>query len=162
IQSGGTVVTTPTIGLVGAIVGNTNGASGSSVNVDGAGSTWQIGGTLIVGNATFGALDISAGASVTAAPLHAAAQAGRDDVIAVSGTGSSLDLSGSLTVGAHGAGELSILGGATVSALDVTIGNADPLSSGNVDVEGSGSTLQITAGGLLNIGVAGGGSGVLT
>ena len=35
------------------------------------------------------------------------------------------------------------------------------MSSGNVDIEGAGSSLLIT-GGQLNIGVAGGGSGVLT
>jgi T5SS/PEP-CTERM-associated repeat protein len=162
IESGGTVVTTPSAGQAGAIIGNTAGASGSSVNVDGAGSNWNIGGTLIVGDATAGVLDISAGASVTATALDAAAQAGGDGVISVTGTGSSLGLSGSLTVGANGAGELSILGGATVSALDLTIGNASTLSSGNVDVEGAGSELLIATGGLLNIGVAGGGSGELT
>jgi T5SS/PEP-CTERM-associated repeat protein len=130
--------------------------------LDGASSNWQIGGTLIDGDATSGALDINAGASVIATSLDVAGPAGGDGVIAVTGTGSSLGLSGSLTVGAYGAGVLSILDGATVSALDVTIGSANALSSGNVDLEGSGSTLLITAGGVLNIGVADGGSGVLT
>jgi len=162
VLSGGTVVTTPSTGLAGAIIGNTTGASGSSVTVNGAGSNWKVGGSLIVGDATSGALEVSAGANVTATSLDAAAQAGGDGVITVAGTGSSLGLSGSLTVGAQGAGELSILGGATVSALDMTIGNASTLSSGNVDIEGAGSELLIGAGGMLNIGVAGGGSGELS
>ena len=46
--------------------------------------------------------------------------------------------------------------------MSVTIGNASTLSSGNVDVEGAGSELFVGTGGVLNIGVAGGGSGVLT
>ena len=55
-----------------------------------------------------------------------------------------------------------VLSGGTVTAHDLTIGNANPASSGNVDVEGVGSTLQILGDGNLNIGVAGGGSGILT
>ncbi len=42
------------------------------------------------------------------------------------------------------------------------IGNASAASSGNVDVEGAGSELFIGTGGVLNVGVSGGGSGVLT
>jgi T5SS/PEP-CTERM-associated repeat protein len=159
INDGASIIGT---GHGGAVIASQSGASGSSVNVTGSGSDWQVGGTLIVGDATFGALDVSAGGSVTATSLDAAAKAGGEGVITVSGTGSSLRLSGSLTVGADGAGELSILGGATVSALDVTIGNASTLSSGNVDIEGAGSELLIGAGGLLNLGVAGGGSGELS
>ena len=83
-------------------------------------------------------------------------------MITVAGTGSALNLSGSLTVGNLAAGELSILSGGTVTAHYLTIGNANPASSGNVDVEGAGSTLHILDGGILNIGVAGGGSGILT
>jgi collagen type I/II/III/V/XI/XXIV/XXVII alpha len=157
INAGGTVSA-----LAGAIIANTGAASGSSVNVSGAGSNWHIAGSLIVGDGGQGLLNLSRGAVVTAASIDEAAAAGGDGIISVAGTGSALTLTGSLTVGDKAAGELSVLSGATVSALSVTIGNASPLSSGNVDVEGAGSTLRIGAGGVLNIGVAGGGSGVLT
>ena len=164
IESGGTIITTPgTLAAVpAAIIANTTSAAGSSVNVTGAGSDWQITGTLIVGNAAEGLLNIASGGTVTAASLVAAAQSGGDGVITVAGTNSLLQLTGSLTLGAQGAGELSILSGATASALDLTIGGTPALSSGNVDVEGAGSELSIGTGGNLNIGVASGGSGVLT
>jgi T5SS/PEP-CTERM-associated repeat protein len=157
INAGGTVNA-----LAGAVIANTSGASGSSVNVSGAGSALHIAGPLIVGDGGQGLLNLSRGAVVTAASIDEAATAGGDGIISVVGTGSALTLTGSLTVGDKAAGELFVLNGAMVSALNVTIGNASPLSSGNVDVEGAGSTLRIGAGGVLNIGVAGGGSGVLT
>ncbi len=149
-------------GPAAAIIAAQNGAAGSSVNVVGAGSDWRITGTLVVGNAAEGALDIASGATFTAASLVAAAQSGGDGVITVAGTGSELAVTGSLTLGAQAAGELSILSGATASALDLTIGGSPALSSGNVDVEGAGSELSIATGGALNIGVASGGGGVLT
>jgi T5SS/PEP-CTERM-associated repeat protein len=164
IQSGGSVITT--LGSVSsapaAVIAGSGSASGSSVGVSGAGSNWQITGSLIVGNGGQGLLNVSQGAVVTAASADLAAGVTGDGVISVAGTGSALTLTGSLTVGDQAAGELSVLNGATVSALDVTIGNTSSLSSGNVDVEGAGSRLLIGAGGSLNIGVAGGGSGVLT
>jgi T5SS/PEP-CTERM-associated repeat protein len=164
IQAGGTVITIPGVPVLAnaAVIGNTAGAAGSSVNVSGAGSDWQVGGSLVVGNAAEGSLNISAGGSVSAAALDAAAQAGADGIISVTGTASALTLAGRLTLGDQAAGELSILGGATVSAQALTVGNASTASSGNVDVEGTGSTLQIDTGGLLNVGYAGGGSGELT
>ncbi len=145
-----------------AVMAATGAASGSSVDVTGAGSSLSVTGSLIDGNAGFGLLSIAQGAVVTAASIDEASAAGGDGVISVAGTGSALTLTGSLTVGDQGAGEVSVLNGATVSALDVTIGNASTLSSGNVDVEGAGSELFVGTGGVLNVGVAGGGSGVLT
>ena len=157
ITAGGTVTTS-----AGAIIANTASASNSSANLTGAGSNWQIAGALTVGDAGFGSLAISQGATVTGASVSEATAAGGDGVITVEGSSSALSLTGSLTVGSQGAGEVDILGGGTVTALDLTIGNANALSSGNVDVEGAGSTLNILTGGILNIGVAHGGSGILT
>ncbi len=159
IDAGASLIGT---GTGGAVITNTASASGSAVNVTGAGADWRVGGTLVVGNAAEGALDIASGATFTAASLVAAAQSGGDGVITVAGTGSELAVTGSLTLGAQAAGELSILSGATASALDLTIGGTPALSSGNVDVEGAGSELSIATGGALNIGVASGGGGVLT
>ena len=157
VTAGGTVTTS-----AGAIIANTASASNSSANLTGAGSDWQIAGALTVGDAGFGSLSVSQSATVTAASAAEATAAGGDGVITVEGSNSALALTGSLTVGSQGAGEVDILGGGTVTALDLTIGNANALSSGNVDVEGAGSTLNILSGGILNIGVAHGGSGILT
>ncbi len=145
-----------------AIIANTVSASNSSVGVTGPGSNWQIAGALIVGDGGLGSLSVSQGATVTAVTAAEATASGGDGVIVVSGTGSALNLTGSLTVGSQGAGEVSVLGGGILTALDMTVGNASSASSGNVDVEGQGSTLHIVSGGILNLGVAGGGSGVLT
>ncbi len=162
VQNDATVMTDPgTAVALGAVIGNQAGSDGSSVSVIGNGSTWQVGGTLQVGNAAMGALTVASGGAVTAAALVAAAQSSGGAVIGVTGQNSVLDVTGSLTLGDQSAGELSILGGATVSAGELTVGNAGTLSSGNVDVEGAGSTLNVT-GSVLNIGYAGGGSGVLT
>ena len=163
LESGGTVVTTggadsPT----GLLIASTAGASGSSVDVSGAGSSLGVRARWSSAPPGMGSLSVSQGGVVTAASIDEASGAGGDGVISVAGTGSALTLTGSLTVGDQGAGEVSILNGATVCALDVTIGNASTLSSGNVDVEGAGSELLVGTGGVLNVGVAGGGSGVLT
>jgi T5SS/PEP-CTERM-associated repeat protein len=133
-----------------------------AVEVTGAGSALSTAGALVVGQSGLGSLSVAQGAKVTAASASLASGAGGDGVITVAGTGSALTLAGSLTVGGQAAGEVAVLAGATVSALDVTIGNGAALSSGDVDVEGAGSELLIGAGGLLNIGVANGGAGVLT
>ncbi len=144
ITEGGTVTTSAA-----ATIASAAGSDGSSVNVTGAGSSFQIAGALTVGNAGAGALSITAGATVTAASLDEAATATGAGVVTVAGTATALTLAGSLTVGDHAAGELSILGGATVTAQDLTIGNASALSSGNVDIEGAGSELLITTGGAV-------------
>ena len=160
--AGVTIVAQPPSSPGGAVIADQSTAGGSSANVTGANSLWQIAGTLIVGNAASGSLNISSGGAVSAASLDAAAQSTGNGIIAVTGTASSLTLTGSLTLGDQSAGELSILGGATVSAGSLTVGNLNAASSGNVDVEGAGSTLQIGSTGVLNVGVSGGGSGVLT
>ncbi len=164
IESGATVITGPGTapGLTGLSIANSAFASGSSVNVSGAGSNLGVAGTLVVGAAGYGSLSVCQGGVVTAASIDAASAAGSDGVISVAGTGSALTLTGSLTVGALATGEVSILNGAIVSALDVTLGSASAASSGNIDVEGAGSRLQVGAGGVLNIGVLNGGSGALT
>ena len=111
IRSAATVTTTTAATIAAAA-----GSAGSSANVTGANSLWQIAGALVVGNAASGSLNIASGGTVSAASLDAAAQSTGNGIIAVTGTASSLTLTGSLTLGDQSAGELSILGGATVSA----------------------------------------------
>ncbi len=75
ISAGGTVITTPgtVTGLAGLAIGNTAGASGSSVTVAGAGSNLKVTGLLDVGGAYSGSLQLSSGATVTAGSLDATA-----------------------------------------------------------------------------------------
>ena len=147
VQSGGTVATTAGP----AIIANTTAASGSSVNVTGPGSDWQIGGTLEVGNAGYGELSISQGATVTAGGLDAGVTG--QGAIDLSGAGSALQLTGDGTVADAGSAEMSILNGATVSGTDLTVGSQGT-SSGILTVSDAGSLLDLT--GTLYIGTANG------
>ena len=162
ITGGGTVVTADAIpvsaaGVVGvasapaAIIANSAGGAGSSVNVTGAGSTWQITGTLDVGNAGFGQLSISQGATVAAAGLDAGVTA--QGAIDLSGAGSTLKLTGDATIADAGSAEMSILNGATVSGTDLTVGSQGT-SSGILTVSDAGSLLTLS--GTLYIGTADG------
>jgi T5SS/PEP-CTERM-associated repeat protein len=155
IQSGATVVTSPgsVAGLAGATIANTAGASGSSVNVAGAGSDWQVGGALDVGTAGTGLLAIDAGATVSATTLDAGVQSGSAGIVTVTGTNTDLTTTGSLAVGDGGSGELSILNGANVFiGGDLDIGQTAG-GSGNVDIEDTTGTVYI--GGNLNVGFGG-------
>ena len=149
IEHGGTVITTPgtVVGLAGAVVVNTANAAGSSVNVTGAGSNWQVGGLLQIGNAGAGALNITAGGTVTAGSLDAgvASSGGSQGIgeISLSGTASALGLTGAATIGDAGSAVLSILNGATLDAAGMTIG-AQIGGSGAVLVSGSDSVLDLT------------------
>lgn len=168
VLNGGMVSTnTGAVDVVGAVIGSTAGASGSSVNVTGAGSNWQIGGSLVVGSGGFGQLTLSQGATVTAGGLDEAAASGGNGAISVVGASTLLNLTGNLTVGNQSSGGLNILGGGTVVAVNGDIGLGLG-GTGNIDLEGDGSHLVISgttvggvfSGGNLNIGVVG--SGVLT
>ena len=92
IESGGTVITTPgTVAGLAAVIAAQSGASGASVGLTGAGSDWQVGGTLVVGDAGAGSLNITAGGTVgsTAAVIAAQSGAGGSEVN-VAGAGSNL------------------------------------------------------------------------
>ena len=146
IRADGTVVSSA------GTIANQASAGGSSVNVTGAGSDWQIGGTLQVGDAAEGSLNIAAGATVSATTLDVGAQSDGAGIISISGNNSSLVTTGSLSVGDAGSGELSILGSANVSIG----GDLDLARSGgyaNIDIENAAGTVFI--GGNLNVGLAG-------
>ncbi len=158
IQNGGTVITTPgtVAGLAGADIAASPGTDGSSATVTGVSSTWSIGGTLIVGDAAAGALDVSAGGSVTATALVLGNSAGGTGNLSLSGTGSNVTLATQLTVGNAGIADIAIANGATLAGTDGDIGLGTG-SSGVVDIEGAGSRLDLSDN--LNIGDAG--TGVL-
>jgi T5SS/PEP-CTERM-associated repeat protein len=134
-----------------AVIAGTSGASGSSINVNGAGSQLNVSALLDVGVAGSGSLELSGGAIASAGTLDAANSASAVGQVSVSGTGSNLSVAGSAIVGDDGTGVLSVLNGATFSSQSLTIGSqAD--SSGALVVSGTGSMLSIS--GQLNIGTA--------
>ena len=146
ITAGATVTTAPD-----ALIANTAAASGSSVEVSGAGSNWHVAGLLDVGVAGSGLLALSGGATVTAGSLDAGNVATAVGQIGLTGAGTELLVTGAATVADDGTGVLSVLSGATFSATSLTIG-AQGDSSGALVVSGTGSTVQLS--GALNIGTA--------
>ena len=164
IEAGGTVITTPgtVAASAGAIIADTAGASGSSVNVDRRGFR-------LAGHRHPGGRQRRRRRARHRLRRHrhrrvpcrrGAERRRRRDHRRRHRLAAATDRQPHAR--RPGAGELSILSGATASALDLTIGGSPALSSGNVDVEGAGSELSIATGGALNIGVASGGGGVLT
>ncbi len=160
IGAGGAVQTTrpgATLATPSADIAAGTGSDGSSVSVNGTGSTWQVFGPLVVGGAGFGSLAVSAGGTVTADQLDEGEFATGAAGVSVIGKGSSMRLTGQLTVGDGASAELSILNGGTVTAVNASIATHRG-ATGNVDIEGVGSHLDIAND--LTIGVAG--VGVLT
>ncbi len=152
IASGATVITNPgTGGLAGLVIGNAAGATGSTVNVSGAGSNLQVSGLLNVGVNGSGSLQLSGGATVIAGSLDAGDFAAAVGQISLSGAGTNLTVLGAATVADDGTGVLSVLNGATFSADSLTIGSQGD-SSGALIVSGNGSVINLT--GSLNIGTA--------
>jgi T5SS/PEP-CTERM-associated repeat protein len=140
-------------GSAGASIAAQPGASGSSVNVTGAGSDWQIAGALDVGNAATGLLAITNGATVTAATLDAGGEASGAGIVTVSGPNADLVTTGTVTIGDAGSGELSILNGANATiGGDLNVANAGT-GTGNVDIEDTTGT--ITFGGNILVGFNG-------
>jgi T5SS/PEP-CTERM-associated repeat protein len=155
IQSGATVIAAPSeiVAQNEAVIANQSAAGGSSVNVTGVGSDWQVGGPLAVGNAATGVLAITNGASVTATTLDVGVDASGAGVVTVSGPGADLTTTGTVTVGDSGSGELSILDGANATiGGDLDVANAGS-GTGNVDIEDTTGT--ITFGGNILVGFNG-------
>lgn len=132
------------------------GASGSAVNVTGDGSNWQIAGSLIVGAAGFGQLNIDQLGSVAASSLDTGQIAGGAGGINVVGSGATLNVSGALTLGDQGTGSLNIINGGIVTVGSLIMG-VGATGAGDM-VIGVGSTLAVTTT-TVSLGVAG--SGVL-
>ena len=158
IEAGGLVSTSlPTGATVPAAdIAASPGTDGSSATVTGVSSTWSIGGTLIVGDQAAGALDVSAGGSVSVTALVLGNSATGVGNLSLSGTGSNVTLATQLTVGGSGIADISIANGATLAGTDGDIGLSSG-SSGVIDIEGANSRLDLSDN--LNIGDAG--TGVL-
>ena len=158
IEDGGLVTTNlPASGYSGpaADIAADPGTDGSSVTVTGTNSTWNIGGSLVVGDAASGSLGISAGGTVDAAALTIGNQTVAAGDVSVSGA-AILNVSGNIAVGGQSSGGLHLNNNATLQAQNVFIGGSSATGIGVLDAE-SGSTLTI-AGSLI---VGGTGAGVL-
>ena len=135
---------------IGDLVNASLGTGDGTVNVDGAGSTLQTPGTIFVGQAGTGKLDISTGGQATSGgETRIGNVTGSTGTVAVVGTNSLLESGGALYVGNAGAGTLSISGGGEVRSSGpsggaltngIRIGNQAG-STGTVNVDGTGSLL---------------------
>lgn len=118
-----------------------NGGSTGTVNVDGAGSSWQINNNLRIGQGGSGILEITNGGQVASTFSTLGDSAGASGVANVSGSGSKLSTLG-LSVGFGGTGALNITNGGIVESASATyIGNKNG-SKGTVTVTGANSKLS--------------------
>ena len=142
-----------------AVISDSTTAAGSTLIVSGAGATLAVTNALTVGQAGEGTLSLSQGGAVSAGSATLGAGSGSDGVVTVHGAGSEFNVTGALSVGGSGTGELDVLGGASATVGTLSIGGA--ASTGNVDIEGAGSALNVT-GSSLDIGSLTGGGAELT
>lgn len=123
------------------------------VNISGAGSKWNNGAILYVGDYGSGALNITNGGSVSSTVSGDSAslgyRSGSSGTVTVGGTGSTWTNKGQLYIGQSGNGSLSITDGGSTTCNKATIG-ANTGSSGSVTVKGANSTW--TNSGTLEIG----------
>ena len=124
-------------------IGDDAGSLGDAT-VDGAGSTWTNASALYIGNYGDGTLNIMAGGQViNNASGYIGRESGSTGEVNVDGVGSILTTSSDLWAGFGGTGTLNITGGADVTSLDDgRIGHLED-STGEVTVDGSGSTWTI-------------------
>ncbi|MDB6168184.1 MAG: hypothetical protein JWM88_1048 [Verrucomicrobia bacterium] len=152
ILSGADVTITGTF----AFLGWTSNGVGT-VNVDGVGSTWTIGGELIDGNAGLGLLAITGGGLVSSVGSSLAVNNTSSGTATISGSGSLWSNGGPILVGVNGTGSMSVSAGGGVTNTYSYVGTQAG-SHGTVTVNGAGSTW--TNSGLLAVGQ--GGTGTLT
>ncbi|WP_448091824.1 autotransporter outer membrane beta-barrel domain-containing protein [Pseudomonas lini] len=135
IASGGKVTDTGN-----AILGNAA-SSTAIVTVDGSGSSFSVGSTLVVGSAasSTGSVSVTNGATATVSGnVDLADNASATGTMAVDGSGSKLTVTGSIYAGNLGTGTFAVTNGATVSSAGAVIANVSG-STGTTTVTGSGS-----------------------
>ena len=138
-------------GLSGSI--GTQATGSGTVTV--SGGSWQAGGTLMIGNAGTGTLNIQQAGTVTSGDATLGAALGSIGTVSVTGAGSHWTINGNLTVGSGGNGSMTISNGGHVSNIDATIGD---LASSNSSVSVSGLGSRWTNSGDLTVGGTGTGS----
>lgn len=131
-------------------------SSDGAVQVTGAGSQWDVTGTLTVASAGVGRVDIENGGTVTSALADIGsgsngANERADGRLTVSGVGSTWTNTGDLRIGVTGGeGLLEVLDGATASTQNAYVGHGYAIGNGNAHVAGAGSSWTIAN--LLRIG----------
>jgi T5SS/PEP-CTERM-associated repeat protein/autotransporter-associated beta strand protein len=143
LQRGGTI--SNGLGTIGANVGSVG-----SVLVDGADSTWINLDQVSVGLSGAGTLEIRNGGTLKSVRGFAGANGFSSGIITVSDPGSTWNASGSLFIGNSGSGSLQVLNGGVVTTTGNSHLGFTNGATGDVNVSGPGSTLNIAA--LLNIG----------
>lgn len=135
-----------------ATIANLASASGSSVNVDGAGSQWSVLGDLYLGSGGSGTLNITDDGSVELGAAYLGYAAAGSGAIVVDDA--ALSVTDRIGVGYNGTGSLTIRNGATVDADGAILGwNA--AATGTATVTGAGSRWDNT--GTLYVGNLGDG-----
>ncbi len=122
-------------------------------------SPWNVGGTLTVGNAGFGVLNINAGGVVN--NTLGFVGNGASGTVNVGGTGSQWNNSGALQLGIAGSGFLDILSGGLVNSAGTQAGvNANVSGTASVHGTGQWNTGGLTLGvyGTASLGIYGGGT----
>jgi len=100
-----------------------NGGATVNVPADHA-SPWNIGGDLYVGQTTAGTLNISSGATVSAATGYVGFGLGSNGIVTISGANSQWNNSTNLTIGASGTGSLTVSSGGALTNQYSAIGDA--------------------------------------
>ncbi len=135
-----------------ATIANLASASGSSVNVDGAGSQWSVLGDLYLGSGGSGTLNVTDNGSVELGAAYLGYAAAGSGAIVVDDA--ALSITDRIGVGYNGTGSLTIRNGATVDSDGAILGwNA--AATGTATVTGAGSRWDNT--GTLYVGNLGDG-----
>lgn len=138
------IINGATLASESAVLGD-NGGSAGAVLINGAGSEWNVAGSLYVGDEGTGLFIIMNGAAAGSSVASAVARAtGSEGTVSVAGPGSSWS-TGFLSVGERGSGSLDITASGHVSSSAASVGHADD-ALGMVAVDGAGSTWNVTSG----------------
>ena len=142
---------------VGAFLGANSADSKGSLALNGAGTTFNLSGDLLVGMRGTGTLAITNGATFIGSEFRVGVYAGAVGTATVDGAGSSLAANSSLIIGDAGSATLNIRNGAVVSGgggIGAHIGYA-ATGSGTVNVDGAQLIANLSVGyagiGVLNI-----------
>ena len=124
ITNGAIVNKSPEVEFGGSSIGGAAGTS-SIVNVSGAGTMWNNGGSLSVGSSGYGELNITDGGTVNCNDNYyngfiLGVQEGSRGKVAVSGTNSAWNISTNLFFGPYGRGEMYLTDGGTVNVDNTT------------------------------------------
>ncbi|MBX9826346.1 MAG: autotransporter domain-containing protein [Xanthobacteraceae bacterium] len=161
VQSGGRLVGSVTLGAIVA------GGSGT-LNITGTGTTFS--GSAVVGSTSTGILNITSGASYSAASTTVGNSAGSNGTLTVDGTGTTFSSTAVMTVGASGTGTFNLQNGATATTnVIVSVAASSATGNGTANISGAGTTwstgnvrvgtfgtgaINITDGAVVNSGIS--------